>query len=347
MSLSGRIILGTAAVTSFAMLAAAALVHWVVRAYLSPFADHFATMRRMMGWGPDLETIYALVDHALAISLGIAVFSGVLLGLLVARELVRSVVVLDQGLARFSRGFLDQPIDLTGPPELTRVAESANHMAEELGGAQRAERELVAGIAHDLAHPLTAMRGTLEAVRDGLTSPSDPRTMARLLTDVGTMETTLADLRDVAAAEVGALRLELHDVDVAAVTGRIAASFADLAARKGIRLELETGVPEPVVARTDERRLARIVANLVVNALQATPPDGRVGVAVGMRDGTAVLRVEDAAGPNAGAAIRAALDGQGSGLGLRVVRVLGRAIGAQLEVQDGEAGAKVELRLPL
>lgn len=344
MSLGARIILGTATVTSLAMLAAAVLVHWVVRAYLSPFAQHFAIMRSTMGWGPDLETIYSLVDQTLTLSFAVAVLMGVLIGLLVARELVRSVTVLDEGLGRFARGLLDQPIPVAGAPELARVAESANHMAEELARARRSERELVAGIAHDLAHPLTAMRGTLEAVRDGLTSPSDPRTMTRLLTDVGTMETTVADLRDVAAAEAGLLRVEPREVDVSALLGRIGTSYGDLAARKGIRLEV-TGAGTFVCARTDERRLARIVANLLVNALQATPPDGRVGIGLNVDDGVAVLRVEDSAGPEAGAAIRAGLNGQGSGLGLHVVRLLARAIGATVEVCSSEVGATVEVRL--
>ncbi len=278
MSLAGRVILGTAAVTSAAMLVAALLVHWVLRAYLSPFAAHFAAMQRTLGWGPDLASIYGLVDETLALSFGIAMLLGVLIGVLVGRELARSIAVIDHGLAQFAAGSLDRPIPPVGPREVARVARSANRMAGELEHAQRAERELVAGIAHDLAHPLTAMRGTLEALRDGLIATSDASVTARLLTDVGTMGDTLEDLRDVAAAEAGRLRLEFHDIDVAGVARRIAASYADLAARKGIALE--AGSPESVVARTDERRLARIVANLVTNALQATPPGGRVAVRV-------------------------------------------------------------------
>ncbi|TAM59543.1 HAMP domain-containing histidine kinase [bacterium] len=345
MSLGGRIILGTAAVTMLAMLAAAGLVHWVVRAYLAPFAGHFATMRSTLGWGPDLETIYGLLDQILALSLAIAVFLGVVVGLLVAWELVRSVTVLDRGLARFASGLLDQPIPAIGAPELERVAQRANRMAQELSRARRSERELVAGIAHDLAHPLTAMRGTIEAQRDGLIAPDDPRMLTRLLTDIGSLETTVADLRDVAAAEAGLLRVDRHGVDVAATVRRTAASYGDLATRKGIVLDVDPG-PVPVVARTDEGHLARIVANLLVNALQATPPEGRVAVTVRFHDAMAVVRIEDSAGSEAVAAIRGALDGRGSGLGLRVVQALARAIGATLDVGPADSGARVEVRLP-
>jgi signal transduction histidine kinase len=134
---------------------------------------------------------------------------------------------------------------------------------------------------------------------------------ARLLTDVGTMGETLEDLRDVAAAEAGRLRLEFRDVDVGEVVTRIVISYADLAARKGI--VLDPGSAESIVARTDERRLTRIVTNLLFNALQATPPDGRVAVWVGRRPAAVTVDVEDGAG--AGAAIRSALGGNGSGLG--------------------------------
>jgi two-component system sensor histidine kinase BaeS len=343
-SLAGRVILGTAAVTSCAMFVGAVLVHSVLRAYLSPFANHFTAMRRFLGWGPDLATIFGLVDQTLALAFGIAMLFGVLIGLLVGRELSRSVLVIDHGLAQFARGSLDRPIPPVGPPELARVAQSANRMAGALERAQRAERELVAGVAHDLAHPLTAMRGTLEALRDGLIAPSDAGVTARLLTDVSTMGETLEDLRDVAAAEAGRLRLEFRDVDVGSIVTRITASYVDLAARKGIALD--PGLHDSIVARTDGRRLTRIVANLVTNALQATPPGGRVAVRVRRHGAAVVLSVEDTAGPGAGTAIRAALAGNGSGLGLRVVAVLSHAVGGELAVDDGASGAVVEMRLP-
>jgi two-component system sensor histidine kinase BaeS len=344
MSLAGRVILGTAAVTSCAMLIGAVLVHLILRAYLSPFASHFASMRSVLGWGPDLVTIYGLVDQTLAVAFGIAILLGVLIGLLVGRELSRSVLVIDHGLAQFARGSFDRPIPPVGPPELARVARSANDMARALEHAQRAERELVAGVAHDLAHPLTAMQGTLEALRDGLIAPSDTGVTARLLTDVGTMGKTLEDLRDVAAAEAGRLRLEFRDVDVGELVTQIATSYADLAARKGI--VLDAGSPESIVARTDERRLGRIVANLVTNALQATPPEGRVAVRVYRRLTAVAFSVEDGAGSGAREAIRSALAGNSSGLGLRVVAVLSQALSAELAVEDGAAGAVVELQLP-
>jgi two-component system sensor histidine kinase BaeS len=216
-------------------------------------------------------------------------------------------------------------------------------MAEELERAQRAERELVAGIAHDLAHPLTAMRGTLEALRDGLIEPGDAAATARLIAGVGTMGETLEDLRDVAAAEAGRLRLEFHDVDVAAIVTRIADSYVDLASRKGI--ELEASSTGPSFARTDERRLGRIVANLVTNALAATPPGGRVAVRAQRLASGVTVSIEDTAGAGGELAIRDALAGGGAGLGLRVVAVLGRAIGAHLSVEAGAAGAVVEMRL--
>ena len=344
MSLAGRVILGTAAVTSCAMLVGAVLVHLILRAYLSPFASHFAAMRQDLGWGPDLVTIYGLVDQTLAVAFGVAILLGILIGLLVGRELSRSVLVIDEGLAQFARGSFDRPIPLVEPPELARVARSANDMARALQHAQRAERELVAGVAHDLAHPLTAMRGTLEALRDDLIASNDAGVAARLLADVRTMGQTVEDLRDVAAAEAGRLRLEFRDVDVGEIVTRTTTSYIDLAARKGILLD--PGSHDSIVARTDERRLGRIVANLVTNALQATPPEGRVTVRVYRRATAVGFSVEDGAGPGAGEAIRSALAGNSSGLGLRVVAVLGHALGAELAVQDGPSGAVVELELP-
>jgi|GEM_PF-6518831 len=345
MNLASRIWLAITLSASVAILLTAVLVRAVVHADLLPFADHFDMMRQMMGWGPDLATIYKLVDRALFLSFVVALALAGVAGLLVSRELSRSVSALDHGLGRFAQGRLDEKIPIEGPAEIRRIARTANHMADEVREAQSAERELVAGIAHDLAHPLTAMQGTLEAARDGLIDVAGSGAITRLLTDVRALNETLTDLRDVAAAEVGRLRLQHRTTDLATIAQRIAETYGDFARRKGIVLDAH-GV-DGVTATTDDHRLRRVIANLVINAVQATPPGGSVRLETAACCDRAVLRLEDGAGPQAAARIRAALaDGAGAGLGLRVVRALSRALGATLSVREAANGAIVELSLP-
>ncbi|TAM78251.1 HAMP domain-containing histidine kinase [bacterium] len=344
MTLAGRVGLACASVMAAGMVVAGLATRAAISRSLEPFAQHFLMMQRMMGWGPDIQHILAAADRALMLWMTISIVVGCLIAWLVGLDLSRSVVTLRRGLDRFAQGHLTTTIASRGPAELRAIAESANRMARQLHRAQQIERELVAGVAHDLAHPMTAMRGTLEGVRDGLIDPSNAQTTSRLLTDLEALEETLADLRDVAAVEVGRIRLSFDDVDVERAAASVRDAYADLAARKGIALEF-AGSGSALV-RTDERRLRRVLANLVVNALQATSPGGRVRVGTRVDGGHAGVFVEDAAGAEASTRIRSALeDGAGSGLGLRVVSVLSLALHAEVNVRQGNAGAVVEIRL--
>ncbi|MDE2573635.1 MAG: HAMP domain-containing histidine kinase [bacterium] len=346
MTLAARVGIACASVMSVGMVVAGFVMRAAIYRSLDPFAQHFLMMRQMMGSGPDLQRIFLVVDRAMWLSTIVAVVIGCLISLLIGLDLSRSVVTLRRGLDRFADGRLTETIDARGPAEIQAIAESANRMARQLHRAQEAERELVAGVAHDLAHPMTAMRGTLEAIGDGLIDASDARTIRRLLADLVTLEEILADLRDVAAVEAGRIRLSFDDLDVERVAASIRDAYVDLAARKGIALEFAgSGC---TLARTDERRLQRTVANLVVNALQATSPGGRVRVGTRADGGYAVVFVEDSAGAEAAARIRSALeDGAGSGLGLRVVSVLSSALRAKVDVRQSEAGAVVEIWLAM
>jgi two-component system sensor histidine kinase BaeS len=343
MSLAGRVTTAIVAATAISIGVAALIVRRILHSYLALFASHFAMMQRTLGWGPDLQTIHALVDRGLLVALLVAILIATSMGAYLGAGVARGVALLREGFDRYARGQLDERIAPSGPVELRSIATSANIMAEQLRHARLAERELVAGIAHDLAHPLTAMRGTVEAGRDGIVDLSDPDVLGRLLSTMTEVDAAIGDLRDVAAAEVGALQLRPRITDVKLLVERIASTYADLARRKGIELQTKATA---VTARTDERRLGRILANLLTNALQATPPGESVRIET-LSDGSqVVLRVEDTGGPHAAERIRLALDrGIDAGLGLRVVRTVGCALGARISVHQGLQGAIVEVVL--
>jgi two-component system sensor histidine kinase BaeS len=219
-------------------------------------------------------------------------------------------------------------------------------MAAELTATQATERDLIAGIAHDLAHPITAMRGTLEGLRDGLVDATDPSYLSRLLDAVGAMQATVDDLRDVAAYRAGRLRLERHSIDAAGLVERLGSMYRDIALRRGIKLQIAR--EDHIAVVTDGRRLERLLANLIVNALQATPPGGQVQLAVrSVARDTAIISVEDDAGALAFERLSATFHtASGTGLGLRVVAAIAEALEARVSVVPTAAGSRVDVALP-
>jgi signal transduction histidine kinase len=320
-----------------------------IRAEIDVWGPHFAMMKSMMGNAPDLTQLNADVDHALVLGLLVAFTLAIVVGALFGRFLTASIARIEAGLAQFAHGRLTSRIDEgRGPSELRRIATSANRMAAAIETARGAERELVAGLAHDLAHPLTALRGSLEATRDTLRPPIDGTAAQQLLKDVDALDETLRDLRDVAAVEAGAIRLDIREVELVAAIHSMHARYVEAAAARGIALVVSGD--ESVIVYTDHRRLERIVANLLVNALAASPPQSTVelGVRRELRTGRGILHVRDDAGSEATERLSVALlGGDGRGLGLRVVTSLVQALGAAISVVGTSSGSQVEVRLQL
>lgn len=232
---------------------------------------------------------------------------------------------------------------------------------------EASRRDLVAWVSHDLRTPLAGLRAMAEALEDNVVG--DPRTMAeyhrriRLQTD--RMAYLVDDLFQLSRINAGTLRLALSTVPLRDVVSEAIATTAPLAARRGVRiLARESGWP---VVTGGEPELSRVVANLLVNSVRYTPPDGTVMVDAGVERDEAWLAVTDTCGgipePDLPRVFDVAFRGErartplphddgpggaaaGGGLGLAIVRGLVEAHGGHVQVRNTHDGCRFEVRIP-
>jgi signal transduction histidine kinase len=163
--------------------------------------------------------------------------------------------------------------------------------------AESARRELVTWISHDLRTPLAGILAMAEALADGVIA--DPVETGQYARRIGKETERLAamvdDLFQLSRITSGALRLTLAAVSLGEVVSEAIAAEAARAARKGVRVVADPDTDWPVVWGSDPE-LARVVRNLVANAVRHTPPDGTVVLAAGADQDQAWLRVQDGCG---------------------------------------------------
>ncbi|MGQ0718432.1 MAG: sensor histidine kinase [Pseudonocardiales bacterium] len=229
--------------------------------------------------------------------------------------------------------------------------------------AESARRELVTWISHDLRTPLAGIRAMTEALADSVVA--DPDEVAQYAQRIGQQTQRLTgmvdDLFQLSRISSGALRLTLSAIPLGEVVSEVLAVESVTAARKGVRLHADAGSEWPVVHGSDPE-LARVVRNLLSNAIRHTPPDGTVVVAAGSRDGQAWLRVDDACGGipehdlervfdvayrGNTARTPAPADEPGAGLGLAIARGLVEAHSGHIEARNHGPGCRFEIQLPL
>jgi signal transduction histidine kinase len=201
-----------------------------------------------------------------------------------AAPLARRVDQLRRGTARLAGGDLDAKVLVEGRDELARLAEDFNRMAQDLAEAaarereaERARRDLIAAVSHDLRTPLASTRALIEAVADGVVE--DPGTQARYLasarSELEKLGRLVDDLFELSRIDAGALRLNLEEASLRDLISDTLSGFRHQAESKGVRLvgEVSDGV-DPVLANPP--RLQRVLYNLVSNALRHTPADGTI-----------------------------------------------------------------------
>lgn len=285
---------------------------------------------------------------------------GVLLGvaaIAVAFVLVRGAAAragrLVDAARRIEAGDYSARVPVRGPSELRSLARAFNAMSSRLEAEEARRRSVLADMAHELRTPLTIIRGQAEAVIDGV-YPATAEQMAPIVAATQTLEGLVADLRTLALADAGSLRLAREPVDVAVLVHDSLDAFRAAADAAGITMTADIASDVPV-SDGDPARLRSVLSNLLTNALRHTPPHGTIVVTAGAAaDGMVRLTVHDDGEGIAPDLLPRVFDrfvkapaSNGSGLGLAIVRDIVEAHGGAAAVQSEPGrGTTVTLRLP-
>lgn len=240
-----------------------------------------------------------------------ATAAGVLAALAVSLLIVRSVVVPVRRLARgthaLARGEFAHRVEAAGGPELAGLAADFNAMAARLDALDRAKRDFVSNVSHDLKAPLAAVQETLRLLLDRLPGPLTAQQERLLGLGLGSAERLagmIADLLDLARLDDVALRYRFAPHDLRELARTALRGFEPLAHERRLRLALD--LPKtPVTVECDGPLVVRVLENLLSNAVRFAPPESAVELAVN----AGAAAVEAAKGAPAEAARTAAADG--------------------------------------
>jgi len=295
-------------------------------------------------------------NRAVWMSIMIALFAALAVGILLSRYIVGPVRELTAAAGAMARGDLKRRVRARGSDDVGRLAASFNAMADAVERTEHARRRMVTDVAHELRSPLTRMRAQLEAAQDGHMPASDalPAVYAETLA----LEQLVDDLRDLSLADAGKLHVEKTTVALdACIDTAIARITADARAR-GITVVRDVGPGLPGVSG-DPARMRQILANLLDNALRYTPAGGHIILGAAAADRFVEFFVQDD-GPGIDAADAASLferfyrvDGSrsrgtgGSGLGLAIAKELTELQGGTIAVESTPgAGSRFTCRFP-
>jgi signal transduction histidine kinase len=260
-----------------------------------------------------------------------------------------------------------------GPPDVTLAQDLADRCALALDNARlhsqlqetlRTRELFLASLAHDLKAPLTASMGYAHLVRREANKPGGPTQVRRLAgwaeiieDSAGRAAALLDELLDIARLEAGhALSLECRPTNLVALAQRAAAAHRRGSERHRISVDAQD---DALVGEWDEARVARVLDNLLGNAVKYSPDGGEIVVRLEQDGAWAVLTVADRGmgipaedrsrifdrfqrGSNVAGQVK------GSGVGLVVVKHVVEQHGGSVTVDSEEGvGSTFTVRLTL
>ncbi|HHY56250.1 MAG TPA: HAMP domain-containing protein [Chloroflexi bacterium] len=281
------------------------------------------------------------------LTLALAVF---LLSRWTAGAVTQSLAPLMEGTRALAEGNLAYRVDASHVSlnEVHALAASFNQMADRVQQSQRAQRDFIANVSHDLKTPLTSIQGFSQALLDGTAAGPEMQQRAALIISQEAQRLTnlVEEVIDLARLEDGRLQLHLQRLDPNEIGAEVAESLAPRYEASGVRL---VWMPAPTISAllADAARLRRALTNLLDNALEHTPPGGEVTLAVASVGEGAQVRfsVTDAGDGIPPAELeriwerfyrvdRARTHRNGSGLGLAIVKEIVEAHGGTVGVDS-------------
>src|SRR5215212_5762952 len=242
-----------------------------------------------------------------------------------------------------------------GPPEVYSLMKGFNSMAERLQVNDQQRRNMLADVSHELRTPITVIQGNVEGILDGL-YPADEARLKSILEETQVLSRLVDDLRTLALAESGALRLKREPTNVTELIRDTLSNFESQASEKEITLAMSLSELEE--ANIDPQRVREVLNNLLSNALRYTPPGGEVDIRL-TEAGSAVERSIIISVQDTGPGIESSdllhvfdrfyksSDSGGMGLGLSIAKYLVEAHGGKIwaESEMGK-GTKISFSIP-
>lgn len=281
---------------------------------------------------------------AVLITLGAAALFAILAALWLARRIVAPLERLAGAAATLGRGEKPELLPEAGPREIAALAGTFNRLTRQIGDLLDARTTLLAGLSHDLRTPLARMRLALEMLR---TRP-DAAWIDRVERDSEEMNHLVGDMLELAR---GLGQEAAVDVDLAAL-------LDELARRAGENGAKVVCTGERPGVRAPQRALARVIGNLLDNALrhgngstvELHTDASRERLRIGVLDGGPGIpqdQLEAVFRPFHRVDGSRSRDTGGTGLGLAIVAQLAQANGWRVTLENrGQGGLAAWLILP-
>lgn len=215
-----------------------------------------------------------------------------ILSIPLARRLVRPIKALAAATRDIASGHYATRIAVRSSDELGRLAGDFNEMSRILEKNEKARREWIADISHELRTPVAILRGEIEALLDGIRKIT-PERISSLHGETIRLHRLVEDLYQLSLSDLGALTYRKEQLDPADLLRKVAETYRPAFEGKGIHLGTHLTGGRDSLVFADRERLDQLFANLAENSLRFTDPGGELGINLSTGNDRIMIEFQD------------------------------------------------------
>jgi signal transduction histidine kinase len=251
---------------------------WITRQQDFLFADKSkGTVFVFLDGGPFQKYLHQFSKSVALTFLFILIATNGVLTYFVSRSIIRPLRALKRAAEEIKEGNLDFEIVPHGKDELGELSVAFEEMRRKLKKSvelqlqyEENRKELISNISHDLKTPVTAIKGYVEGIMDGVSNSPDKleKYIRTIYNKAADMDRLIDELFLFSKLDLGKVPFQFEDVDLCLYVQDCAQELQFDMEKKGVQFTLADLPQEPMMVTADRDKLRRVLLNIIENAVK-------------------------------------------------------------------------------
>lgn len=216
----------------------------------------------------------------------------ILMGWICSKMFGRPIKRIEDSIEKISRGE-EEEVYKNEYSEIVDISKEFKKLMDKLNTQEKSRQEFVSNVSHELKTPITSMKILADSLlgQQGMPEELYQEFLQDISKEIDRENDIITDLLDMVRIEKAENEINISSVNINEILGSVLKRLKPIASSKNIELVFESF--RPVIADVDELKFARVVTNLVENAIKYNNTDGTVTVSLNSDHQYFYVKVED------------------------------------------------------
>jgi signal transduction histidine kinase len=207
------------------------------------------------------------------------------------RIIIKPLADINGVAKKISKGEVEKRVQIISNDEIGELAESFNYMADNLEKVEKARRDFISNVSHEIRSPITSIKGFIGGVLDGVI-PKDKENyyLSIAYEEIQRLTRLVNDLLDLSAIEAGQFKLRMSELDINEIIRLTVIKFEQKIKEKKLNVDVCFNLEHQYVYG-DRDRLIQVMTNLIDNAIKYVSEGGEIYICTKIKGDKVLITV--------------------------------------------------------